>query len=553
MDQRSARLAFWGVLALMRCVGSSPAAAASALRNRLAGDADELAEAVFDEQADEADATDLEPAPGLDPAAETRIDPALAALADQADRLAASADPKLQALITLLKKPLADGANPVVFCRYIATASHVAAGLRRAYPNIRIDSVTGELPPEERRARVDALGQAEEGADPPQRILVATDCLSEGVNLQVLFDMVVHYDLSWNPTRHQQREGRVDRYGQPSSRVRSVLMFSPDSAIDGAVLEVILRKAELIRTSTGVVVPLPDERGAVSGALMNRVLLRRGERRQLTLDLGTAADAAKMEVIWTDAAEGEKRSRTRFAQNAIRPADVTPEWYRWRNVLSGPDEVRRFVSQSLATHNAAMQVRPDGTADVDLTRLPDNLRERLQGRGLSGNVRLTFASAAAGAMTVTRNHPLVATLSDGLLEAALDPTAGGVSPIGRAGAWISPAVQRLTTLVLLRLRLKLIVQARAGRLLLAEESQAVALSGDTIVAMGDEARALLDTDASADLAPVAQTRMLTQARDRIAAALSGPISAFAAERAGALAEDHDRVRTADGRRAVGAG
>ena len=68
------------------------------------------------------------------------------------------------------------------------------------------------------------------------RILVATDCLSEGINLQQLFDTVVHYDLSWNPTRHQQREGRVDRFGQPAELVRSMMMFSPDSAIDGAVL-----------------------------------------------------------------------------------------------------------------------------------------------------------------------------------------------------------------------------------------------------------------------------------------------------------------------------
>jgi SNF2 family DNA or RNA helicase len=45
-------------------------------------------------------------------------------------------------------------------------------------------------------------------------VLVATDCLSEGVNLQEHFDAVVHYDLSWNPTRHEQREGRVDRFGQ---------------------------------------------------------------------------------------------------------------------------------------------------------------------------------------------------------------------------------------------------------------------------------------------------------------------------------------------------
>jgi len=49
----------------------------------------------------------------------------------------------------------------------------------------------------------------------------------------------------------------VDRFGQPAECVRSIMMFSPDSAIDGAVLEVILRKAEEIRKATGVTVPLP--------------------------------------------------------------------------------------------------------------------------------------------------------------------------------------------------------------------------------------------------------------------------------------------------------
>ena len=62
-DQRRQRLAFWGTLALMRCVGSSPAAAASALRNRLAADPDRLEEQVFDDDADEADAVDVEPPP----------------------------------------------------------------------------------------------------------------------------------------------------------------------------------------------------------------------------------------------------------------------------------------------------------------------------------------------------------------------------------------------------------------------------------------------------------------------------------------------------------
>jgi SNF2 family DNA or RNA helicase len=263
-DQRRRRLAFWGTLALMRCVGSSAAAAASALRNRLAADPDRLEGQVFDEDSDEGDAVDVEPTSGLEQ------DGPLAALLAQAERLAKASDPKLDAVANLLKPLISEGANPVVFCRFIATAEHVANALRKIFPKLRIEAVTGELPSEERRARVDAMGEAD------QRLLVATDCLSEGVNLQSLFDTVIHYDLSWNPTRHQQREGRVDRFGQPAKLVRSVLLYSPDSSIDGAVLEVILRKAEQIRKATGVTVPLPDDRGAVTGALMNAVLLRKG-------------------------------------------------------------------------------------------------------------------------------------------------------------------------------------------------------------------------------------------------------------------------------------
>ena len=203
----------------------------------------------------------------------------LAALLERAQRLTKARDPKLDATVKVLKPLIDEGANPVVFCRFIATAEHVAAGLRKAFPKLRIDAVTGALTPEERRSRVEDMAEAE------QRLLVATDCLSEGINLQALFDTVIHYDLSWNPTRHQQREGRVDRFGQPAKLVRSVLLYSPDSAIDGAVLEVILRKAEAIRKATGVTVPLPEEREAVTGALMNAVLLQKGRHRATCLRL----------------------------------------------------------------------------------------------------------------------------------------------------------------------------------------------------------------------------------------------------------------------------
>jgi superfamily II DNA or RNA helicase len=324
-DQQRRRLALWGTLALMRCVGSSPAAALSALRNRIASDGDRLEDEIFDEDADDSEGSDREPAAGF---AETAP---LAALLRQAERLVASRDPKLDALIDELR-PLIDAgaapAAPVVFCRFIATAEHVAAALRRAFPGFRIEAVTGALTAKNRLARIESMAASE------RRLLVATDCLSEGINLQALFDTVVHYDMSWNPTRHQQREGRVDRYGQPSPIVRSLLLYSPDSAIDGAVLEVILRKAERIRKATGVTVPLPDDRGAVSGALMQAVLLRKGRARQISFDF--ASDAQATEHCWRNAEEGERRSRARFAQNVLKPAEVIEEWGRLRALLGGP-------------------------------------------------------------------------------------------------------------------------------------------------------------------------------------------------------------------------
>jgi superfamily II DNA or RNA helicase len=534
-DQRRRRLAFWGTLALMRCVGSSPAAAASALRNRLLADPDRLEEQVFDDDSDDADAVDVEPASGL----ETRGP--LESLVKQAERLVGKADPKLDAVVALLKPLIAENANPVVFCRFIATADHVAAGLHKAFPKLRIEAVTGDLSSEDRRARVDAMMDAE------QRLLVATDCLSEGINLQSLFDTVIHYDLSWNPTRHQQREGRVDRFGQPRPLVRSVLLFSPDSAIDGAVLDVILRKAEAIRRATGVTVPLPDERGAVTGSLMNAVLLRNGRQQQLNLDFGFSADATAMETKWRDAEEGEKRSRARFAQRALKPEEVVPEWQRWRNLLGTPAEGRRFVERAMSRFDAALEAAANGVVRAHLDALPPAITERLAARGLEGSIRIAFDNPVpAGAEMVTRSHPLLSTLAEALLEGALDPESAPVGTLGRAGAWPTAAVKTLTTVAILHLRYKLTVHGRRDRLLLAEEAGAVAWEATSpdIRLTAEAARALLEHPASGDLTPAARKRSIDQAVERVSLAVEQSVAAYARERAASLAEDHARVRAA---------
>ncbi|NBC32288.1 MAG: DEAD/DEAH box helicase family protein [Alphaproteobacteria bacterium] len=549
--ERRRRLAFWGTLALMRCVGSSPAAAAQALRTRAATDVDaeeeaEIAARALDDE--EVAEDDVEPGAAIE-------DPRLAGLIAEADRLAAEPrrDPKYACLRKLAGELIGEGFRPVVFCRYIATARAVAAALARDFGDVTVEAVTGELPSDEREARVEALAAAAE-----RRLLVATDCLSEGINLQAWFDAAIHYDLSWNPTRHQQREGRIDRFGQPSPLVRTVLIFGENNPIDGAVLEVILRKAKEIERETGVRVPLPDRDGSLTQALMSKVLLH-ADTRQYTLDL-FKPEARDFDVAWTNASEREKRSRTIFAQRTLKPEEVAPEWDATRLALGGFEDAERFVTRALIRLGRAPTQRPDGAWKASLAVDSPLLRERLIAEGLLDDtpepkpLLLAFGPrAGARAIAVHRTHPLPGVLAETFLEEALEAESDRADPavLPRMGVWDSPAVKKATHLFVLRLRHRLDSRGRLGapRFQMAEEAQALALAkrdGATL-AVGPEAFALLDAD-SGDLAESVRAREIAAALEALPDRMA-TVSAFAAERAASLAEDHGRVRRALGSQA----
>ena len=344
----------------MRCAASSPVAAVSALRARAGLDntdeeRDALLDRVFDGDSDALPDDDVEP-----PLATG--DPALAALIADAEHLAGQAgDPKLKLLTDHLAQLVADGFNPVVFCRYIATAHYVGRHLDGRFRGVTVGVITGELTSDERGEKVERLGEAE------RRLLVATDCLSEGINLQEHFDAVVHYDLSWNPTRHEQREGRVDRFGQngpqktPDGRsiVRSTLIYGANNPVDGAVLEVILRKAARIGAELGVPVPLPDEGHTLTQALLKAVLLRkRAKGSQLTLDFADTTEGKAIDGAWRDAAEKAKRSRTVFAQRRLKPEEVLPEWHKTLAAIGGREDVQRFTERALARLGSGLEPLP---------------------------------------------------------------------------------------------------------------------------------------------------------------------------------------------------
>ena len=547
-DERRQRLNFWGTLALMRCVASSPAAAKQALRTRARlGDAEEdesLQDRIFDGASDALPDDDIEPPVATD-------DPALAALIESAEKLAGQAgDPKLKLLTDHLVQLVAEGFNPVVFCRYIATAHYLGRHLQKQFPTLAIGVVTGELTSDERRDKADLLGDAE------QRLLVATDCLSEGVNLQDHFDAVVHYDLSWNPTRHEQREGRVDRFGQEREVVRMTLIYGANNPVDGAVLEVILRKAEKIRAELGVPVPLPDDGHTLTQALMRAVFLRTrgGAAKQLALDFGNIVEARAVDAAWTDAAEKMKRNRTVFAQRRLKPEDVLPEWHKTLAAIGSGEDVQRFTGRALARLGAGLEKLRRGYK-VPLAPLPEDVRERLEADGLSGTVLIDFAyPAAPRCRPVQRSHPLVSVLAETLLERSLAGSAGeGTADpgiLGRVGCWVSAAATSKTTIALLRLRHQLVMQtARKTTTLLVEEATALAWTGAgaATILEGADALAPLVPPPAGDPPAHVRERLMSQALDLLAGS-DALLDGFAERRAQALLADHRRVREAAGAR-----
>lgn len=534
-DERRQRLNFWGTLALMRCVASSPAAAVQALRTR-AGLRDERVEddvlnSIFDGTTDALPDDDVEPPAGTG-------DPLLEDLIDQAEKLAGQAgDPKLKLLAEHLGELVADGYNPVVFCRFISTAHYLGRQLAGKFKGITLAVITGELTAQERREKIDAMGDAE------RRLLIATDCLSEGINLQDHFDAVVHYDLSWNPTRHEQREGRVDRFGQQREVVRATLMYGANNPVDGAVLDVIIRKAAKIREELGVPVPVPAEGQALTEVLLKAVLLRRGGR-----DITPSKQLQLFDAAWEDAASRAKRNRvTVFAQRRLKPEDVLPEWHKTLAAVGGREDVQRFTGRALSRLGSGLEPLSRGFR-TPLGTLPEDVRERLELEGLSGSVLVDFAyPPAPRCLPLHRSHPLVAVLAETLLERTLgrESDEGDPGVLGRVGCWVSNGVHEKTVAALLRVRHQL-TSTKAGRpsTLLVDEATAVAWAVTPgILLEGGEALALLAPTPVADPPSHVRERAVGQAL----AELQGrrqELDAFASRRAELLLADHRRVREA---------
>ena len=249
-------------------------------------------------------------------------------------------DARFDALTTLIERLLRSEAffrtdeRLIVFTEYKTTLDYVTRRLRERYPPDRILTLFGAGAPDgmsepDREAVKAAFNDPESRV----RVLVATDAASEGLNLQRTARYLLHYDLPWNPSRLEQRNGRLDRYGQ--GRDVTVHYFLGRTNPDLRFLDHVVRKADEIREDLGSVNEVFDRAA-------HRRLIRGEAEAPVIADLDRHLDAVR-----ADGAPDADARIAADAHTAALAAEVDLDADTLRNTLEAAMAMRSERPQLL--------------------------------------------------------------------------------------------------------------------------------------------------------------------------------------------------------------
>lgn len=236
----------------------------------------------------------------------------LAQMTEVAESARGQADPRVKYLVDWCKKNT--DKRVLIFTEYADTKRYLERQLRAALTpgkdaDPRIATFHGGMPDDAREEIKRAFN-----ADPksnPLRVLIATDAAREGVNLQNHCADLFHFDVPWNPSRLEQRNGRIDRKLQKADEVRCHYFVYQDRPED-RVLKALVEKTKTIRKQLGSLAPVLERK------LEER--LRGGIARPDVSSLTKTIEAEQLDsgqVRTTDAELEELRQRNQQLREQI--------------------------------------------------------------------------------------------------------------------------------------------------------------------------------------------------------------------------------------------
>lgn len=223
----------------------------------------------------------------------------------------------------------------------------------------RVEILNGHTRPDERERIKQEFNAPYDIA--PVRILVCTDAAREGINLQARCSDLVHFDLPWNPSRLEQRNGRIDRKLQPAKTV-TCRYFVYTQREEDRVLDALMKKTETIRRQLG-------SAGEVLGHRLEDRLKRDGIRRSEAATVAREIDAAELANADSarctlDGVDTERLERLKREQDGLG-RDLE---YAQRRVGVAGEDLRSVIELALGRDGVALT--PGAFSVKEAVRLP---------------------------------------------------------------------------------------------------------------------------------------------------------------------------------------
>ena len=199
----------------------------------------------------------------------------------------------------------------LIFTEYDDTKRYLVQQLQAALAGSddadrRIEIFHGPTPPQKRDEIKRAFNT--DPAKHPVRILIATDAAREGLNLQAHCSNLFHFDVPWNPSRMEQRNGRIDRKLQPAAEVYCHYFVYKQRPED-RILQVLVRKTETIKQELGSLSQVIDAKLAKS--------LSQGIRHRFVDSLESEIESADLDANQKSTIEQELEA-SRERQHALK-------------------------------------------------------------------------------------------------------------------------------------------------------------------------------------------------------------------------------------------
>jgi superfamily II DNA or RNA helicase len=332
-------------------------------------------------------------------------------------------------------------AKIIMFTRYKDTLDYLEREIPRRLPesksDIRIITVYGDLNEAQRKERLADFLRLEKG------ILIATDCISEGINLQHMANQMIHYELPWNPNRLEQRNGRIDRYGQKEKVVHIKTLVMSDT-LDATILKVLVVKARNIREEYGFSPPFFGDDANVMDMIRDQGIEVPSSAQTRLFDFGEEGQRRQQIDPFAKEIIERIKSDSFYGQQDVDLSEVRNRMKETEELIGTEENFRTLVKSSF--QSLGCSVRDNN--DLDHTLRIDFSSSLLAVPGQKSVIeKATFDPKLAlqnkDIVQLNAGHPVVRRAIELVRQSVFDGRNAGY---GRTAALATLAINRVTLL-----------------------------------------------------------------------------------------------------------